>query len=210
MTSSEVLGPEDPGEFLRQYASKYYDPVKAHQYYLRTRVLTGRKPAQALSKESKQKQREGVQYVRKQVQTARDAELTKSAKAQTARLKALQDGAQKRRDAIVEKLQKRVEELRAQAEGIEKNAISSTANPKLKAFLAKQNAYRTNKANAQASSQAREAAVAAQAEMRKVGEDLRTSVKKARESYAAARKEMAARYSKDLKSEVQNIQNKVR
>lgn len=30
-------------EFLAHYASKYYDPVKAHQYYMENRELTGRK-----------------------------------------------------------------------------------------------------------------------------------------------------------------------
>ena len=32
----------DIDELLQHYASPYYDPVKAHEYYMRTRELKGR------------------------------------------------------------------------------------------------------------------------------------------------------------------------
>lgn len=195
---------------LSHYASPYYDPVKAHEYYMRTRVLKGRKPAQKLSAASKQKQREGLLYAKEQVRTKRAADLKSSAKAQEAKLKALQTNATKRRDAITKKLNDRVTQLKAQADSIRKNAISATANEKLKNYLNKQNVYRTNKANAQANKEAQEAARAANEEIKKVGSDLKDAVKKARESYTASRKAMIERYNKDLKNEVQNIQNKVR
>lgn len=40
-------------EFLAHYASPYYDPVKAHEYYLRTRELKGRRSTSKLSDEGK-------------------------------------------------------------------------------------------------------------------------------------------------------------
>ena len=43
----------DEKEPLIHYASKYYDPVKAHEYYMRTRELKGRSPSQ-LSDEGKE------------------------------------------------------------------------------------------------------------------------------------------------------------
>ncbi len=35
-------------EFLEHYASKYYDPVKAHEYYMRTRELKNKREAESL------------------------------------------------------------------------------------------------------------------------------------------------------------------
>ena len=40
-------------EHLQHYASPYYDPVKAHEYYMRTRELKGRRSVQKLSDEGK-------------------------------------------------------------------------------------------------------------------------------------------------------------
>ncbi len=39
--------------FLAHYASKYYDPVKVHEYYMRNRELSGRS-AKTLTKEGKE------------------------------------------------------------------------------------------------------------------------------------------------------------
>lgn len=38
---------------LQHYASKYYDPVKAHEYYMRHRHLKGRRPVSKLNDEGK-------------------------------------------------------------------------------------------------------------------------------------------------------------
>lgn len=40
-------------EYIRHYASPYYDPVKAHEYYMKTRELKGRRSVQKLSDEGK-------------------------------------------------------------------------------------------------------------------------------------------------------------
>ena len=42
-------------EFLEHYASKYYDPVKAHEYYMRTRELKNKREAESL-KTTKQRE----------------------------------------------------------------------------------------------------------------------------------------------------------
>lgn len=41
------------GYYLAHYASPYYDPVKAHEYYMRTRQLKGRRSSSQLSDEGK-------------------------------------------------------------------------------------------------------------------------------------------------------------
>ena len=43
-------------ELYHFYASKYYDPVKAHEYYLRTRKLKGRKKKGSIPRKQKTKQ----------------------------------------------------------------------------------------------------------------------------------------------------------
>jgi iron uptake system EfeUOB component EfeO/EfeM len=49
-------------EFMH-YASPYYDPVKAHEYYMRTRELKGRRSTSKMSEE----QKEAWTYVKDQV-----------------------------------------------------------------------------------------------------------------------------------------------
>ena len=39
----------DINEPLQHYASPYYDPVKAHEYYMRTRELKGRRSTMKLT-----------------------------------------------------------------------------------------------------------------------------------------------------------------
>ena len=43
----------DINEPLQHYASPYYDPVKAHEYYMRTRELKGRRSTTKLNDERK-------------------------------------------------------------------------------------------------------------------------------------------------------------
>ena len=43
----------DINEPLQHYASPYYDPVKAHEYYMRTRELKGRRSTMKLNDEGK-------------------------------------------------------------------------------------------------------------------------------------------------------------
>jgi len=41
-------------DFLAHYASEYYDPVKAHEYYERTKHLKGRRSTSKLSSEGRE------------------------------------------------------------------------------------------------------------------------------------------------------------
>lgn len=63
---------------LLHYASPYYDPEKAHEYYMRTRELKGRKSTSGLNEEGKS----AAQYIREQLQNERK-ELVDSHKQQT-------------------------------------------------------------------------------------------------------------------------------
>lgn len=52
------------------YASKYYDPVKAHQYYMEHRQLKGRRRTKASLND---KGKEAIDYIKAQLQKERDA-----------------------------------------------------------------------------------------------------------------------------------------
>lgn len=61
-------------ESFEHYASKYYDPVKAHEYYMRTRQLKGRDTqGKTLNDEGKK----AKTYITKKVREERDSVLKK-------------------------------------------------------------------------------------------------------------------------------------
>ena len=207
---------------LWHYASKYYDPQKAREYYLRTRELKGRSGGgEQLSKESRQRQAEAKSYVREQVRNERTTASKTAIANQKARLEKLRDDAKATRDRIVEKLEALVEKLKADiAVEVPKpklNEIPATATPRQKAFLQRQNERMTAEYNGKvrtATKKAQEAAGvardAAREEIKKVGTDLKAAVTKARDDYTSARKAMAEKYKTDLKTELQNIDEQVR
>lgn len=207
---------------LWHYASKYYDPVKAREYYLRTRELKGRQGSgEELSKESRQRQAEAKSYVRDQIRTERSSATKANAEAQTARLEKLREDAKATRDRIVEGINTLVEKLKADLEvEIPKpslNEIPPTASPRQRAFLQKQNdrmmkTYnsKVQKAETRNRKTVRDAQETARAEIKKVGTDLKDAVTKARTEYSEARKALAEKYKTDLQTELQNIEDQVR
>lgn len=64
-------------EYLEHYASPYYDPVKAHEYYMRTRKLKGKTSTSGLTDEGK----EAASYVKNALSTERKTKV-KEARAQ--------------------------------------------------------------------------------------------------------------------------------
>ena len=63
---------------IAHYASQYYDPVKAHEYYERTKKLKGRRTGTSLNDSGK----EAKTYVKNQINAKRDQDL-KNAEAQS-------------------------------------------------------------------------------------------------------------------------------
>lgn len=192
-------------EFLAHYASKYYDPVKAREYYLRTRELKGRDKAKDLSAESRQKQSEGTAYVRNVISTKKKADLEKASKDTTAKIEAMQKKAEDTRKEITDKFEALIEKLKAKKEtGL--NKIPENASPRLRAFLMRQNKRLTESINKDMVSAQKNAS----ASIRAVGMNLRSAVSDAREAYRNSRKSITEKYDTDLKTELTNITNKVR
>lgn len=172
----------EPQEFLAHYASKYYDPVKAHAYYMRTRDLKGRPIGKSEDDKSK-----SVAVTK--VETHNTFGPAPSKAVGEERVKELEEQALAARDKIVGNLADRIRELQEQALNPRLNKISPTANKRLQAFLEKHNLYRRSKAIVKANSDANAAAEEARAEILRIGTELQEAVAKARESYNASRQQ---------------------
>lgn len=95
------------------YASKYYDPVKAHNYYMEHRKLKGRR--RTLNDTGK----EALSYVKQQLKEQRDKELEAAKKMKEQALSVLQSAL----NSIVQNIQKRLESGNLSAE--QKKALKS-------------------------------------------------------------------------------------
>jgi hypothetical protein len=85
-------------EIIHQYVSEFYDPQKAHDYYMRTRQLKGDQPQ--LDKE----QKKIFAVSKSNIGAKRTSELKGNSQIQTARLSALRQTATATRDRITAEL----------------------------------------------------------------------------------------------------------
>ena len=104
---------EEPIEdYLAHYASKYYDPVKAHEYYLKTRELKGRRSSSNLNVEGKKV----WSYTKNEISTAKKNDVQEEKNNRDNQIKDLRAKADSTRESISSKL----EELRKSLSDITK------------------------------------------------------------------------------------------
>lgn len=115
-------------EVVMHYASKYYDPVKAHAYYMRTRQLKGR-PTSGMSDE----QKEAWGYVKDQVTTENKALVDENTKQRDAQIASLRSEATKTRESIAEKLRGYIEKIQGTTTS-KRDAITTDAKTKREAI----------------------------------------------------------------------------
>lgn len=110
--------------FLAHYASEYYDPVKAREYYLRTRELKGRQLTTKAEKEA-------FNYANASIGAAEKNDVAKAAEAQKAALEQIQATAAGRqveiRDKIKAILVNLANDKKAQIEQISKDVADKIA-----------------------------------------------------------------------------------
>lgn len=99
-------------DYLAHYASKYYDPVKAHEYYLKTRELKGRRSSSNLNAEGKKV----WSYTKNEISTAKKNDVQEEKNNRDTQIKELRAKADKTRESIFSKL----EELRKSLSDITK------------------------------------------------------------------------------------------
>lgn len=84
------------------YSSKYYDPVKAHEYYMQTRELKGRRSTTALSDEGKEK----WSYVQDSIKTEKVNAVTEIKQTKERDIKTFRENATTFRKSISDSLKK--------------------------------------------------------------------------------------------------------
>lgn len=87
--------------FLAHYASEFYDPVKAHEYYMRTRQLKGRSES---TKGMSKTQKEAWGYAKTQIAAKRQADIKNAQVTRTKSSQQVREQAQQLRKALTEKL----------------------------------------------------------------------------------------------------------
>lgn len=180
-------------DFLAHYSSQYYDPAKARAYYLKNRQLKGREAAKSPEERARDgRQNEAIRYANKQIGTKKTAELKKASTSQQARLEKLRQSAEEARARIVARLENLSDELQKET------PIPANASPKLRAFLEKQHALR--------SKQIRKGLAK---DMKKVAEDLRGALTKARSDYQTARQGLVEKYATAKVTEETNIRKNI-
>lgn len=123
----------DTNDFLAHYASKYYDPQKAHEYYMRTRELKGRqsRSTSALNAEGKQV----WATTKEQITNEKKAESESIAKQRDQQIEAARQKAEATKASITAKLQELEAKLAKRAES-KREAIEKKRAAELEQILA--------------------------------------------------------------------------
>ena len=121
LTDEELYGifeSESFEEWLAHYASPYYDPVKAHEYYMQHRELVGRKSTSGLNDEGK----EIAAFVKKNITESRKQRLEAARSGMNSFIKALKDKKTADQQSRKEKMNESISQSKAKM----KSAIESS------------------------------------------------------------------------------------
>lgn len=216
----------ESGNSLMHYASKYYDPIKAHEYYMRNRKLKGRRKTSSLSQEG----REVWNVTKQNISSEKKDTVKQEREKKTKNIAALRSRAKQSRERITKQLKllndaltrnAKAERQRASSqkkrknevlEGSKKAQIASLKNQKLPPGLTKEEAaefrekrqakiddirQKTSDAKTANSEHAKEKAA-------KINERTSTEKTKNRENAKAQREKV----SSDLKGAIENVRTK--
>lgn len=179
-------------EWLAHYASPYYDPQKAHDYYMRTRKLTPRAPA------TTQAQKEGLKYAGDKLTANRKAELKKLADKTNRTVSTTQARAAASRKKLTAKAKAlRIQVIKRQMDNILK--IPKGASPEEIVRIGKANRSEMARAKAKAAS-----------DLQKVNQRAQAIIERARKSYKTGNASINKRYDVATKRETTNIRAHVR
>ena len=220
-------------EFLEAHLShgkSRYDPVKAHEYYLRTRELKGRRSTSELKGNKK---KEAWAYTKDQVQKERKESLIDAAENKQQAVAQLREKAQERREELREKLRDIMESLTDNAQ-TSRERISNqvdaaiAALPKMPEGLSKEDAAKfaakRREEIARIRGEAKESRTKLGEETKsvrgvergkmaeervRVATELKSSVDSAREKFKVAREAIKAKYETELDREYESIRANV-
>lgn len=132
---------------IQHYASKYYDPVKAHEYYMRTRELKGRRSTSKLSDAGKK----AWAYTKNEIGLEKKAKAGAAKAERDQAVRALRERASEVRASITERL-KTLNSALAEGGKSEKEAIESVRKSSLE-DIEKRSAAERDKIASKASSE---------------------------------------------------------
>lgn len=99
---------------LKHYASPYYDPVKAHEYYMKTRELKGRTSTSSLNEEGKA----AAKYIKEQLDTERKAKVEEHQNSTNAQIDAKYANMQSSIESHKTQMQSGIEKLQKELSGM--------------------------------------------------------------------------------------------
>ena len=207
--------------FLEHVGTKYYDPVKAHEYYLRNRELTGRK-ASDLRTEAK---KTAWAYSKSKIGEAKQKESEQLAESKKASFEQTRKVAEQRRTEIREKLRVLMERL---TENITKESKDATAKiqalPPIPKGLSKEAAAKAHterreeiakirgevaKDREAAGSEKKSARTASSAELEQVRGEMKATLETARSNYTKLKESLKAKYETESQQEFEAIRENV-
>lgn len=106
---------EDDNE-IKHYASPYYDPVKAHEYYLKNRELKGRRSTAKLNDEGKN----AARYVKEQLSTERKQKVETHKEQTNSTIDSLREHKNAQVEAHKNAMQANIDNLRQKLKGMSK------------------------------------------------------------------------------------------
>lgn len=113
-------------DFLMHYASLYYDPVKAHEYYMKNRELKGRRSTSALSDEGK----EIWSYTKNQIKAEKAERVEEEQNSRDQNITALRERASQTKEEISSKL-KQLNEALSNSVSSRKEEIESSRDSEI-------------------------------------------------------------------------------
>lgn len=174
----EELAEAEAEEGLLHYASPYYDPVKAHEYYMRTRELKGRRSTAGLNDSGKA----AVKYVKEQLTAERKAKVKESKEQTNSAIDTLRTQKKAKVEEYKNEMSGKIESLRAK---LKKMSKQEKAQKKEQIYEEIAKLREDNKAERTRLSE----------ELKKASSDLRASHK---ETAAALKEEYDQKYEEEL------------
>lgn len=103
---------------LRHYASPYYDPVKAHEYYEAHKKLKGRTSLSGLN----EKGREAARYVKNELTTERKQKVSAHKEQTNSRIEQKRNETKSARERFKTQMQSKIDRLKRSLEGLSREA----------------------------------------------------------------------------------------
>ena len=199
-------GSIDLEDSLMHYKSKYYDPVKAHEYYMRTRQLADKKAKTALTSKA---QREAFAYAQRNISKARTRETENLSISTRAHIETLRKTAQATQERISAKIELLAKSLREEVKAPKLNVIPKDATPRQRAFLEAQNRNIAARAARDAQNKYSREAGQGRKEQQGLTRSLQTAVSTVRNDYAASMKALNTKYTKITEKEKAKIRKAI-